>query len=99
MLKQDIMELFSSCKVNVITVSGEDILTHRKGKVGRNKGGKEVNLTDLSMEQIWSSKDLINICKMKTNEKSEASHFGFIMYNHPLSDYVIESHSRILMPQ
>jgi len=54
------MELFSSYNVNVIIVSGEAILMHRKEKEGRNEGGreggreagKEVNLTELSKELI-----------------------------------------------
>lgn len=81
------MELFSNCRVNVITASGEAILIHREGKERRNEGGKEVNLTDLPTELISSSEDLISICKRKTNKKSDASHFGFIMRNQQGSDY------------
>lgn len=50
---------------------------HRKGKEGRNEGGKEVNLTDLSSALFWSPEDLINDSKRLISEKSDASHLDY----------------------
>lgn len=57
-----------------ITFQPQSECYHRKGKEGRNEGGKEANLTDLSSELFCSPEDLINVSKRLTSEKLDASH-------------------------